>query len=143
MVLLCQMFVNSSLYTIHLSLIISKHKGIKFHFYADGRQVYMHLSLKNVSAAFEKLNRCLDDFKGWMSRISRQLAPADNSPPFFPDDSPLVFKIIRPIFKDDSPLFMETFGDFYECTVYFHSVNNILMWKKLLKLFIRHFNIMS
>ena len=25
------------------SLIISKHKGIKFHFYADDRQVYIHL----------------------------------------------------------------------------------------------------
>ena len=40
-----------------LSLIIGKHKGIKFHFYADNSQVYMHLSQKNTSAAFEQLNR--------------------------------------------------------------------------------------
>ena len=52
-----------SLYTTPLSLIISKHKGIKFHFYADNSQVYIHLSQKNASAAFEKLNRCLDDVK--------------------------------------------------------------------------------
>ena len=44
-----------SLYTPPpLSLIISRHKGIKFHFYADDSQVYIHLSQKNVSAAFEK-----------------------------------------------------------------------------------------
>ena len=52
-----------SLYTTTLSLIITKHKGIKFHFYADDSQVYIHLSQKNASAAFEKLNRCLDDVK--------------------------------------------------------------------------------
>ena len=50
-----------------LSLIISKHKGIKFHFYADDSQVYIHLSQKNASAAFEKLNIYLDDVKEWMS----------------------------------------------------------------------------
>ena len=52
-----------SLYTTPLSLIIGKHKGIKFHFYADGSQVYVHLSHKNASAAFEQLNRCLNDVK--------------------------------------------------------------------------------
>ena len=56
-----------SLYTTLLSSIISRHKGIKFHFYADDSQVYIHLSQKNASAAFEKLNRCLDDIKEWMS----------------------------------------------------------------------------
>ena len=30
-----------SLYTTPLSLVISKHKGIKFHFYADDIQVYI------------------------------------------------------------------------------------------------------
>ena len=82
------MFVNSYLaspkflswalccLTVHhpLSLIISKHKGIKFHFYAD-RQVYVHLSQKNASAAFEKLNRCLDDVKEWMSTSKLKLNP--------------------------------------------------------------------
>ena len=44
-----------SLYITPLSWIIGKHKGIKFHFYADDSQVYVHLSQKNVSAAFEQL----------------------------------------------------------------------------------------
>ena len=50
-----------SLYTTPLSLIIGKHKGIKFHFYANDNQVYVHLSQKNASAAFEQLNRCLGE----------------------------------------------------------------------------------
>ena len=45
---------------------MSKHIGINFNFYADESQVYVHLSQKNVSAAFEQLNRCLDDVKEWM-----------------------------------------------------------------------------
>ena len=64
-----------SLYTMPLSLIISKHKGIKFHFYADDSQVYVYLSQKNASAAFEKLNRCLDDVKEWMSTSKLKLNP--------------------------------------------------------------------
>ena len=62
-----------SLYTTPLSLIISKHKGINFHFYADDSQVYIHLSQRNASAAFEKLNRCLDDVKEWMSTSKLKL----------------------------------------------------------------------
>ena len=86
------MFVNSylvypkvlswALYCSHcippptpLSLIISKHKGIKFHFYADDSQVYIHLSQKNASAAFKKLNRCLDDVKEWISTSKLKLNP--------------------------------------------------------------------
>ena len=53
--------------SVHYSLIIGKHKGIKFHFYADDSQVYMYLSHKNASAAFENLNRCLDDVKECIS----------------------------------------------------------------------------
>ena len=56
-----------SLYTTPLSLVIGKHKRVKFYCYADDTQVYIHLSQKNSSAAFEKLNRCLDDIKEWMS----------------------------------------------------------------------------
>ena len=58
-----------------LSLIISKHKGTKLHFYADDSQVYIHLSQKNASATFEKLNRCLDDVKEWMSTSRLKLNP--------------------------------------------------------------------
>ena len=64
-----------SLYTIHLSLIIGGYKGIKLHFYADDRQVYVHLSQKNASAAFEQLNRCLNDVKEWMTTSKLKLNP--------------------------------------------------------------------
>ena len=56
-------------------MIIRKHKGIKFHFYANDSQVYVHLSKKNASAAFEKLNRCLDDVKECMSTSKLKLNP--------------------------------------------------------------------
>ena len=59
-----------SLHATPLSLVIGKHKRVKFHCYADDTQVYIHLSQKNSSAAFEKLNRCLDDIKEWMSQSS-------------------------------------------------------------------------
>ena len=36
-------------------------------------QVYIHLSKKNSSAAFEKLNRYLDDVKEWMSASKLKL----------------------------------------------------------------------
>ena len=64
-----------SLYTTPLSLIISKHKGIKFHFCADDSQVYIHLSQKNASAAFAKLNMWVDDVKEWMSTSKLKLNP--------------------------------------------------------------------
>ena len=64
-----------SLYTTHLSLIIGKQKGIKFHFYADDSQVYVHLSQKNASPAFEQLNRCLNYVKEWMSTSKLKLNP--------------------------------------------------------------------
>ena len=52
-----------SLYTSPLSTLIGKHKGINFHFYAGDTQLYVHLSHMNASAAFDKLNRCLQDVK--------------------------------------------------------------------------------
>ena len=58
-----------------LSLVIGKRKGIKFHFYADDNQVYVHLSQKNASAAFEQLNRCLYDVEEWMSTSKLKLNP--------------------------------------------------------------------
>ena len=64
-----------SLYTTPLSLVIGKHKGVEFHCYADDTQVYIHLSQKNSYAAFEKLNRCLDDIKEWKSASKLKLNP--------------------------------------------------------------------
>ena len=56
-------------------MIIRRHKGIKFHFYADDSQLYIHLSQKNVSAAFERLNRCIDNVKEWLSTSKLKLNP--------------------------------------------------------------------
>ena len=35
--------------------------------------MYVHFSQKNASAAFEQLNRCLDDVKEWMSTSKLKL----------------------------------------------------------------------
>ena len=64
-----------SLYTSPLSTLIGKHKGVKFHFYADDSQLYVHLSHMNASAAFDKLNRCLHNVKEWMSASKLKLNP--------------------------------------------------------------------
>ena len=64
-----------SLYTSPLSTLIGKHKGVNFHFYADDTQLYVHLSHRNASAAFGKLNRCLQDVKEWMSASKLKLNP--------------------------------------------------------------------
>ena len=64
-----------SLYTSPLSTLIGKHKGTKFHFYADNSQLYVHLSHMNASAAFDKWNRCLQDVKEWMSASKFKLNP--------------------------------------------------------------------
>ena len=56
-----------SLYTTPLSKIIRLHPHIKFHFYADDTQLYIHLSHKNASSALAQLNACLRDVQEWMS----------------------------------------------------------------------------
>ena len=56
-----------SLYTSPLSTLIGKHQSVKFHFYADDTHLYVHPSYRNATAAFNKLNRCLQDVKEWMS----------------------------------------------------------------------------
>ena len=58
-----------SLYTSPLSTLIGKHKG------ADNSQLYVHLSHMNATAAFDKLNRCLQDVKEWMSASKLKLNP--------------------------------------------------------------------
>ena len=67
-----------SFYTSPLSTLIGKHKGIKFHFYANNSQLYVHLSHMNASAAFDKLNRYLQDVKEWMSASKLKLNPDKN-----------------------------------------------------------------
>ena len=57
------------------SVALFLNSGIKFHFYADDSQVYVHLSQTYASAAFEQLNRCLNDVKEWMSTSKLKLNP--------------------------------------------------------------------
>ena len=64
-----------SLCTSSLSTLIGKHKCVNFHFYADDTQPYVYLSYMNASAAFDKLNRCLQDVKEWMSASKLKLNP--------------------------------------------------------------------
>ena len=64
-----------SLYTSPLTTLIGKHKAVKFLFYVDDSQLYVHLSHMNASAAFDKLNRCLQDVKEWMSASKLKLNP--------------------------------------------------------------------
>ena len=64
-----------SLYTSPLNTLIGRHKGVNFHFYAENTQLYVHLSHRNASAPFDKLNRCLQDVKEWMSASKLKLNP--------------------------------------------------------------------
>ena len=64
-----------SLYTSHLSRVISMHKFIMFHIYADDTQLYIHFAKGNTDAAFEKLNNCVKDVKCWMSDNKLKLNP--------------------------------------------------------------------
>ena len=64
-----------SLKTTPLSKIIHLRPHIKFHFYADDTQLYIHLPRKNTSSALAKLNACLHDVQRWMSLSKMKLNP--------------------------------------------------------------------
>ena len=64
-----------SLYTTHLSKVIQNHPGIHFHFYAYDTQLYVHLTHKHVTLAFERLKNCLDDVRKWLSVNKLKLNP--------------------------------------------------------------------
>ena len=48
-----------SLFTTPFSLVIGKHTGNEFPFYADDTEVYVHFSQKNISAAFEQFKQVM------------------------------------------------------------------------------------
>ena len=64
-----------SLYTTPLSKVIQNHPGISFQFYADDTQLYVHLTHKTVASALDKLSRCLEDIKRWLSTNKLKLNP--------------------------------------------------------------------
>ena len=49
-----------------MSKVISKHPDVKFHFYADDTQLFIHLTHKNAKIAFDRLGKCLEDVKLWL-----------------------------------------------------------------------------
>ena len=63
-----------SLYTTPLRKVIRNHPGIGFQFY-DDKQLYVHLTHKNVAHAFDRLKSCLDDVKKWLSVYKLKLNP--------------------------------------------------------------------
>ena len=64
-----------SLYTTPLSKVIGTHPDIKYHFYADDTQLFIHISHKNAALAFNKLKSCLLDVQKWMSSSMLKLNP--------------------------------------------------------------------
>ena len=64
-----------SLYTTPLNKVIGMHPYIKYHFYADDTQFFIHLSHKNAALAFDKLNSCLLDVPEWMLSSMLKLNP--------------------------------------------------------------------
>ena len=52
-----------SMYTTPISSVISRHKGVGYHFYADDTQLYVRSTHREASSAFDKLNSCLNDVK--------------------------------------------------------------------------------
>ena len=51
------------------------HPDIKFHFYADDTQFFIHMSHKNAALAFHKLNSSLLDVQEWMLSSMLKLNP--------------------------------------------------------------------
>ena len=64
-----------SLCTTPLSKVIGTHSNIKYHFYADNTQLFIHMSPKNAALAFDKLNSCLLDVQKWMLSSMLKLNP--------------------------------------------------------------------
>ena len=55
-----------SLYTSPFSQVIAKFKDVKYHFYADDSQLFVHLSPGNCANSFHQLKACLDNIHIWM-----------------------------------------------------------------------------
>ena len=64
-----------SLYTTPLSKSHSESSRHRFSLFADDTQLYVHFTHKNVSHAFDRLERCLEDVKKWLSANKLKLNP--------------------------------------------------------------------
>ena len=52
-----------SLYTTPLGQVIKKYTGVKYHFYADDTQLFIHLSPDDSPKSFDRLKSCLNDIQ--------------------------------------------------------------------------------
>ena len=64
-----------SMYTTPLNKVISAYESVKFHFYADDTQLYIHLSPKSTKTAFTQLQQCLSHVQSWMGSNKLKLNP--------------------------------------------------------------------
>ena len=90
-----------SLHTKPLTKIISLHPDIKFHFYVDDTQLYIHLYHKNASASLAKLNACLQDVQRWIDLSKLKLNPEKKLS--------LLFLVLRLIVRKFPPIFLSVF----------------------------------
>ena len=64
-----------SLYTTPLGQVIRKYTGVKYHFYADDTQLFIHLSPDDSLKSLDHLKSCLNDIQVWMSENKLKLNP--------------------------------------------------------------------
>ena len=62
-----------SLYTSPLSQVVAKYMDVKYHFYADYFQLFVHLSPGNCDHLFHQLKACLSDIHIWMLKNKLKL----------------------------------------------------------------------
>ena len=64
-----------SLYTTPPGQVIRKYTGVRYHFYADDTQLFIHLSPDHSLKSFDHLKSCLNDIQVWMSENKLKLYP--------------------------------------------------------------------
>ena len=63
------------LYTTPLGQVIRKYTGVKYHFYADDTQLFIHLSPKDSLKYLHHLKSSFNDIQVWMSENKLKLNP--------------------------------------------------------------------
>ena len=64
-----------SLYTSPLSQVITKYMDVKYHFYADDSQLFIHLSPGNCAKSLHQLKASLNDIYTWIFENKLKLNP--------------------------------------------------------------------
>ena len=67
--------VNPAFFGTLLSKVTQNHPFICFYFYADDTQLYIFLTHKHATQAFDMLKHCLGDVKKWLSKNKPKLTP--------------------------------------------------------------------